>query len=278
MIDTRIATRPGSPRRPNEDAFAAVADLVVVADGATAPADLGTGCIHDPRWYSRELTTQVATAHVRDNGRTLAAVLSTAIGATADAHADTCDPRHPGTPSSTVVILRARDSSLEWLVLGDATLVVETPAGIRVVCDDRLFRTNKDLRERVLTTTADDPQRPGRISALVDAQRNYRNSDNGFWVAAADPAAAHQALAGTEDLPAGSTWRAALLTDGASAAVDTYHLTDWQGLLDLLDGAGPNALLESVRKIEADDPTAQRYPRIKRSDDATVAYLTGASA
>ncbi|WP_165956528.1 hypothetical protein [Kribbella antibiotica] len=48
------------------------------------------------------------------------------------------------------------------------------------------------------------------------------------------------------------------------------------GLLNLFDTGGPNAPLESVPKIEADDPAAQRYPRIKRSDDATAAYLTGA--
>ncbi|MGC4942209.1 hypothetical protein [Kribbella sp. DT2] len=278
MIDAHIATRPGSPQRPNEDSYAAVADLVVVADGATAPPSLGTGCVHDPRWYSRELTAQAAAAHVRGPGASLADILSAAISATAAAHTATCDPNHPGTPSSTVVMLRARHEALDWLVLGDATLVLETPAGLSTICDDRLFRTNKDLREQVLSTAADDPERPARIAALVDAQRNFRNVDGGFWVAASDPSAAHKALAGTEPISAGTTWRAALLTDGASAAVDTYSLTDWRGLLDLLDAAGPNALLESVRKIENDDPTAHRYPRIKRSDDATVAYLTGAPA
>jgi hypothetical protein len=276
VIDAHIASRPGSPQRPNEDSFAAVADLVVVADGATAPAGLGTGCVHDPRWYSRELTTQVAAAHVRSRNASLADILSTAISATADAHASTCDPGHPGTPSSTVVMLRAKAEAIDWLVLGDATLVLETPSGLSSICDDRLFRTNKDLRNQVLSTTADDPERPARIAALVDAQRNFRNVDGGFWVAASNPTSAYKAHVGTERLAAGTAWRAALLTDGASAAVDTYGLTDWHGLLNLLDAAGPNALLESVRKIEADDPAAQRYPRIKRSDDATVAYLTGA--
>lgn len=276
MIDAHIATRPGSPQRPNEDSYAAVADLVVVADGATAPASLGTGCVHDPRWYSRVLTTQVAAAHVRYRDAALPDILCTAISATADAHASTCDPGHPGTPSSTVVMLRAQAEALDWLVLSDATLVLETPNGLSSICDDRLFRTNKDLRDQVLSTTADDPERPARIASLVDAQRNFRNVDGGFWVAASDPNAAYKARFGTERIGAGTAWRAALLTDGASAAVDIYGLTDWLGLLNLLDAAGPNALLDSVRKIEADDPAAQRYPRIKRSDDATVAYLTGA--
>lgn len=276
MIDTQIATRPGSPQRANEDSYAVVADLVIVADGATAPPSLGTGCAHDPRWYSRELTTQAAAAHVRYSDASLADILSAAIRSTAEAHADTCDPSHPGTPSSTVVMLRAGPESIDWLVLGDATLILETLNGLKAIYDDRLFRTNKDLRNQVLSTTADDPERPARIAALVDAQRNFRNVKGGFWVAASDPSAAYKGYAGTERIAAGSTWRAALLSDGAAAVVDTYDVTDWHGVLDLLDARGPKALLESVRKIEADDPDARRYPRIKRSDDATVAYLTGA--
>jgi hypothetical protein len=34
-------------------------------------------------------------------------------------------------------------------------------------------------------------------------------------------------------------------------------------------------VLRSIRKIEADDPRTSSYPRIKQSDDATVAYLSG---
>lgn len=275
MIDAHIASWPGSPDKPNEDSFATVADLVVVADGATAPASLGTGCIHDPRWYSRELTARAATAHVHSPDADLADILSQAIQSTASAHKSTCNPLHPGTPSSTVAILRDRTLAIDWLVLGDATLVLETPNGLTAVCDDRLFRTNHELRDAVLHTEANDPARPNRIAALVDAQRGFRNVEGGFWVAASDPNAAYKARRGTEVVEPGSVWRAALLTDGASAAVDAYHLTDWKGLLDLLASSGPTAVLESVRKIEADDPTAKVYPRIKRSDDATVAYLSG---
>jgi hypothetical protein len=277
VIDAHIASWPGSPQRPNEDAYAAVADLVIVADGATAPASLGTGCVHDPRWYSRQLTASAAAAHISHGGASLADILSEAITSTAAAHQATCDPHHPGTPSSTVVMLRDRGQAIDWLVLGDATLVTETPNGLRAICDDRLFQTNKELRNRVLNSPADDPERPDKIATLVDAQRSFRNTEEGFWVAASSPEAAYKAVAGTEELAPESTWRAALLTDGASAAVDTYHLTDWPGILDLLAATGPTALLESVRKIEADDPTATRYPRIKRSDDATVAYLFGAA-
>lgn len=76
----------------------------------------------------------------------------------------------------------------------------------------------------------------GRVDYNID-----ETVDGGFWVAASNPTAAYKPPAGTGRLTAGTAWRAALLTDGASAAVDTYDLVDRLGLLNLLD-AGPERL------------------------------------
>ncbi len=65
------------------------------------------------------------------------------------------------------------------------------------------------------------------------------------------------------------------MSDGASAAVDTYKVTDWAGLLEVLSGEGPSSLLASIREIESHDVSMTEYARIKGSDDATVAYLEG---
>jgi hypothetical protein len=275
VIDIHAASWAGSADKPNEDAYAALADFVIVADGATAPASLGTGCIHGPRWYARQLVSRVTVAYSAGPETGLPEILSEAIRTTAAAHAHSCDPGHPGTPSATVVMLHNRATAIDWLVLGDATLVLETVAGLQVRCDDRLFNSSTAERNAVLTTDARDDQRAEKVATLVDAQRRFRNVEGGFWIAAANPDAAFHALTGSEDIPPESSWRAALLTDGAAAAADTYRLTNWPGLLDLLATAGPTAVLRSIRKIEADDPHTSSYPRIKQSDDATVAYLSG---
>jgi len=250
-------------------------DFVIVADGATAPPSLGTGCIHSPRWYATTLVAQAALAHIGNPDAALADILSEAIRQTTAAHASTCDVVHPGTPSSTVVALRITEAQAHWLVLGDATLAFEGPQGLRVISDTRLGNSSKAEREAVLTGGNADGRRSDRIAALSNAQRSFRNVEGGFWIAAADPSAAYQALTGTEQLPTGSTWRAALLTDGAALAVDTYSLSDWNGALDILQSVGTTAFLDAVRKVESDDPDLSSYPRMKRSDDATVAYVSG---
>jgi hypothetical protein len=65
-----------------------------------------------------------------------------------------------------------------------------------------------------------------------------------------------------------------VLTDGAARIVEPFRITDWNGLLDILSSAGPRQLLREVRRIEASDPEARRWPRYKPTDDATVVYLT----
>jgi hypothetical protein len=93
----------------------------------------------------------------------------------------------------------------------------------------------------------------------------------GYWVAAADPEAASQAVTGT--LPGKALRRAVLLSDGASRLVDLFGLATWEELVELLDESGPEELLRQVRAAEAVDPEGRQWPRTKRSDDATAVYL-----
>ena len=106
---------------------------------------------------------------------------------------------------------------------------------------------------------------------LTRALRRARNRPGGYWVAAADPQAASQALTGS--LPSKTLRRAVLLSDGASRLVDPFGLATWEELLALLDENGPEELLRQVRAAEAVDPEGRQWPRTKRSDDATVVYL-----
>jgi hypothetical protein len=278
MTNVQAATIPGVPGQPNEDAYAVLPTLMVVADGATSPPRLGDGCRHGPGWYARRLVANVVAAHVEDLGAAGVYVLAEAIDRTTAAHADTCDLTHPGTPSATVTMLLPDEhAGAGWVVLGDATLVLDTGDDLRVISDDRLSNSSAPERAAVLAGGAAlSREEHGRqVAALVDSQRRYRNRPGGFWVAATDPHAAHHALTGRAPFsPPGGLCRAALLTDGATRAVDTYGLMSWPTALDLMTANGPTALLDAVRAAEDDDPEGAAFPRMKRSDDATAVLVS----
>jgi hypothetical protein len=261
-----------APGAVNEDNAVTTPHLVVVLDGITVPAGLVTGCRHGTPWYGQRLAGHLVAASALAPAAPLAWLLSDAIARTAADHGDTCDLTHPGTPASTVALLRAGADTIDHLVLSDSPILLDLGGRVKVVHDQRVLRTSASKRAAVLAGGGDldSAAHTSRVAELISAQRRYRNRPGGHWVASACPEAAEHAVTGST--PRSSVRRAAVLTDGASRLVDLFGLTDWNGLLDLLAVAGPDAVVDRVRAAEREDPDGVRHPRAKRHDDATAVY------
>ncbi|MFF5215223.1 hypothetical protein [Micromonospora sp. NPDC000442] len=266
----RSASAPPPGRAVNEDLVFRFGSLVGVLDGATVPEGFDTGCVHGPQWYVRHLAARLGLAEAARPAATLVSNLAAAILAVRSDHGEQCDLDHPGTPSSTVCLLRDGGDQVDYLVLCDSPLVLDTGGRVDVVVDDRLAASAADLRE-----TADLLPEPTdwatRFRRAVTVQRERMNRTDGYWVAAADPDAAYHAVVGTVPRhgPA-ALRRAVLLSDGASAAVEEFGLLDWSGLLDVVATEGPDALIDRVRAAERDHPDRRR--RHKAADDASAVY------
>ncbi|MGC5019941.1 hypothetical protein [Micromonospora sp. DT47] len=265
----RSASAPAPGRPENEDMVFRFGPLVGVLDGATVPEGFDTGCVHGPAWFVRHLAARIGLAVAARPAATLVSSLAAALlGVRAD-HGDSCDLDHPGTPSATVCLLREGADEVDYLVLCDSPLVLDLGGRVEVVSDDRLDMAMADLRRIAASVPAGEVHPVTRFRQAVRLQRERMNRTHGYWVAAADPDAAYHAVTGTRPLrgPDGVR-RAALLSDGASCAVEQFGLLDWGGLLDLVAVEGPGALIDRVRAAERDHP--DRLRRHKRADDASV--------
>ncbi|MFL4948135.1 protein phosphatase 2C domain-containing protein [Streptomyces sp. MMS24-I31] len=257
---TEVVSEPGHPDRPNED-FASIGlpavgqgGCLVVLDGVTPPRT-GTGCLHSVPWFTARLGGALTELTVSCGDLTLPEILSRAIARTAEAHAITCDLSHPRTPQATVVLARWSAETVEYLVLSDSALLLESPAGpVTPVLDDRLARL---------------PRASLATDALIDAE--IRNKEGGFFTAAADPSVADRAVTGT--VPRHEVRALAALTDGAARWVEKFHEGDWAQCLGLLRKEGARALVDRVRAREAADREERTYlGRSKTHDDATVVF------
>jgi hypothetical protein len=265
-----IATQAGSQDSPNEDWAGVLAPgLAVVLDGLSAPDGTGTGCRHGTPWYVSQLGPRLLTL-AADPARSLVDALAEAIQQVASLHPG-CDLKHPGTPSATMVLLRAHDEGANYLALADAVLLLDTADGLNVVSDERVNQLAGKEREAANRVPTGSALKLRRRAQLTRALRRARNRPGGYWVAAADPQAASQAVTGS--LPGKTLHRAVLLSDGATRLVDPFGLATWEELLGMLQESGPDELLRQVRAAEAIDPEGRQWPRTKRSDDATVVYL-----
>ncbi|MFG2641193.1 protein phosphatase 2C domain-containing protein [Streptomyces sp. NPDC048370] len=244
--------------------------VVVVLDGAGMAPGMESGCTHGVAWYVSQLGTRLHTEAARQECP-LAECLAVAIESTAALHRDTCAVDDPLSPSATVAIARMRGDLFEWLVLGDCTVLVDSDDVVTSTTDDRLAHVAQQAREALAAAAPGSEAEREAHQALVREERSLRNTPGGYWVAAADPAAATEALTGAES--ASGVQAAALLSDGAARLVTTFHATDWRGCLDLLAHNGPDNVIRQVREAERSDPDLSQWPRSKQHDDATIAYI-----
>lgn len=265
-----VVTR-ARPGHASQDRHLILANAVAVLDGATS-SDFPVG--RDAAWYADLLIGPIAT-HLSETQLALSDVVEAAIARTATQY----ELVSGASPSSTVTMLRWTDdaSPIEALVLADSPLVVRYLDGTTEVhCDNRIDHCAAQLqnayRTRLAAGSGYDADHARLMRDLGAFLRTGRNQPGGFWVAEADPRAAQEAVALSLDPQ--RVQDAAILTDGASAAVDLYGLfPDWATALDLMRDDGPDALLEAVRQAEATDPDGRHWPRAKVHDDATAVYL-----
>ncbi|MFJ3302935.1 protein phosphatase 2C domain-containing protein [Streptomyces sp. NPDC086549] len=261
---TEVVSEAGpvnSGARPNED-FAGIGlpasgqgGCVIVLDGVTPP-DGGTGCLHSVPWFTARLGGTLTELTVSGRDLTLPEILSVAIARTAETHASTCDLSHPRTPQATVVLTRWSADTVEYLVLSDSALLLESSDGtVTPVLDDRLARL---------------PRASLASDAVADA--TVRNKEGGFFTAAADPSVASRAVTGT--LPRHEVRAFAALTDGATRWVEKFREGDWADCFALVREEGARALLGRVRALESADREERAFlRRSKTHDDATVVYV-----
>ncbi|MFI6073826.1 protein phosphatase 2C domain-containing protein [Actinoplanes sp. NPDC051343] len=265
-----MATRPATDAHENEDFVAAIPNAVVLLDGAGL-SGTDSGCNHGVAWFSRNLGSTLIARLTAGDGGELPELLAGAIKTVADSHAHTCDLAHVGTPSATVIIARIRNGQLEHLVLADSVLVVRQRGGCeQVICDTREADAARPFRDAMTSVPHGTPMHEEARRVFMSKIRDFRNKPGGFWVAAANPAAAYEALLGHH--PIDQVQDFALLSDGASRMVDRFNLATWTDTLALLDDQGPAALIAEVRAAERSDPEGTRWPRGKTYDDATAAY------
>lgn len=270
-----IATRQGQPDKENEDWVGASPKVVVLLDGLSSASDGGSGCRHGTPWYVDRLGSRLIMV-ASDHGIDLSHALALAISNVADLHPE-CDVTHADSPSATVAVLRTAHGgeTVEYLVLADARIVLETSNGVQVVTDDRVDQVANKEKDVALGSRIGSNEQKEAVDALIAKQKPLRNRPDGYWVAGGDPRAAGYAFSGA--IPSSALIRAALLSDGASRAVDVFGKMSWSEALDTMRDRGPDYLISLVRSIERTDPDGARWPRFKTADDATAAYVTWTS-
>ncbi|MBI1206173.1 MAG: hypothetical protein GC191_02670 [Azospirillum sp.] len=165
---------------------------------------------------------------------------------------------------------------LEFAALGDCRGLLKARGATATAlghstADSSDAKVNAAVRAFHQAGITDPVQIWDRIKDGLRHARTKMNHPGGLWALGLVPAAAdhldldHRAVAGPATL--------LLLSDGLYRLVDTYFRYDPEGLVNAAAERGLAELCRELRQIEAADPSCQRYPRLKPTDDASALLL-----
>lgn len=237
--------------------------FAIVLDGATAflPVDV------DPGTYADTLGQAIANQLDDNPAADLPDVVRAGIAHTA-ARLDL----EPGqSPSSTVAILRANGDGADLYVLGDSPIHYGTETHAATLTDARLAQVAPAERHQYVSRLRAghgyDQRHRDALARLQRAQRYACNRPGGYWIAEANPDAAHYGL--TCHMPASVITWAVLATDGAAGLID-HTSRAWPDIAHD-DADQLAALLAQLHEWETTtDPDGRSLPRAKRHDDKTL--------
>ncbi|HIY51955.1 MAG TPA: protein phosphatase 2C domain-containing protein [Candidatus Olsenella avicola] len=186
-------------------------------------------------------------------------------------------------PSATLALVVVGDESVELYGLGDSPMAALMRNGSLVVSTDDVLE-ELDARAVALMSERDPglaltgPERRRLVDDVVRAHRLLRNTEGGYW--SLDPTGAALAHLRRRSLPRDEVASVAGMSDGfwrafARSGPAAFGVADPAAELARLTPERSRTILVRLRELEASDPDYLRFPRLKRSDDASLFWLEG---
>jgi hypothetical protein len=266
---------PGSPERVNEDALGAGKSVAFVLDGVTGLADTPVmPGKSDAAWASHAARDLLIAHEATTDIQTLVGDVARDITKRFEAERLRVPSARYELPWTTLSMIRLQDGRLDVGFVGDSRVLVET-------ADDEVhnfglhpsrseFETK--LAAKMLAARKDEALGTDSIRATVledlRRARDTVNTGKGYWLLGADAAVGPHVRVTSIALTGPAT--VLLVTDGFYALVEDYKRYGDRELIATAQTLGLSILGRELRHIEDDDPVGAKYPRMKKSDDATA--------
>jgi hypothetical protein len=268
---------PSDPAKANEDAFAAGELAAVVFDGATGLGENLLPGPSDAAWIA-QFGARRLMAHLREGDEPKDALRH----ALADAEKSYAGLRKRAPkevyeiPFASMMFVAADDNGFDALWYGDCAALVLRPDSPLEIVGEAFDKRAAEARRVKMMAEAKGLAPAGELTRaevlpLIRVGRNKVNSDAGGWLFAPDVRAADHVAAMHVDAPSGSL--VLLCSDGFLALASDYDAYDGPGLIAAAQEKGLQALSLELRAIEESDAEGRKFPRLKKSDDATAILL-----
>ena len=270
-------TLPGDAAKPNEDSFAFAARAACVFDGATGLGEQLMPGKSDAQWIA-QFGARRFRAHAEDGDGNIRDWLRSAAAETEKsfrALRRRAPVENYEIAYASAVMVTPADGALQVLWFGDCAALLRKPDGTFALLGDTMDRREGERArvERLVKPGGRGPAAAGVRDEFLPALRTSRNRVNtgDEWLFAPDAACADHAKEARMPVAPGA--RVLLASDGFLALASDYGRYTPDTLFAAAESRGLAALGAELRAVEAADADGVRFPRFKRSDDATALLL-----
>lgn len=272
----------------NEDFVRSTPRYGIVVDGATGlvPArSVSRRHATNAQWFSH--TVGAATCDALDAGASAEEALTSAVTVTRkELEAALGHPlaaaNPDAIPSATLALAVVTGDAIELYGLADSPLVAVMRDGSTLFSTDGVLEGLDAEATRVAMARTDElraktgrnptgPEKRALVDDVILAHRRLRNAEGGYWCL--DPSGAGLAHLRRATLPCEDVVAVAGMSDGMWRAFGDFGLADASAELPGLVPERVRELLAHLRALEENDPDYVRFPRLKRSDDASLFWL-----
>lgn len=268
--------------RVNEDSFGYDTDCAWVLDGSTglngkrlvAPENSS-----DAQWYSKAFS-----AFLKDNlphaAGTLPEIFSQGVGSVWAEFLRLAggSVKREDVPCTVGTAIRIRDGFLEYINVGDCSLLVRLKDGtVTEFLDRTLCVLDQNTINLALQISAEEgiPLSQCREKILPELRRvrMTMNTPEGYISLADDPDVVLQAKTGK--IPLEQIRDVCMVSDGFAEYYNMFRLADTlRTFMDRVVDREPRELFDQLLKAQKEDASFREYPRFKLSDDATILYFS----
>lgn len=167
-------------------------------------------------------------------------------------------------PSAAGLICKLQGNILEYLVLGDVTMIVRSQKSISIVRDPSSLQ-----REVSFLIEAKTTQRS--LGEVIDQRRREMNTQAGYWIWSISKDAVDKAYL-SQFIVSPDSW-VLLASDGYLRLVDLFRSVSHDELMLLTINKGCDFIIDMVRDLEHEDADCSRFSRASVCDDASGLLL-----
>ena len=178
-------------------------------------------------------------------------------------------------PSCSIVIIKYYKDKLEYLVLGDCTLLTKVNNNYNCIKDESVCRLDEVVFNSIKNIENINElsllDKKNKVLPVIIENRLKKNTKEGYWILEFNKDAVDNAIHGFIDVK--DEISIVLTSDGFSCAFDRYNLVNKKDVFSIVQNEGIDHIYNKIRNLEREDLNGIVYPRFKMSDDSTCVYL-----